>query len=108
NGGECSVGFLLPSPLWEGAGGGGRERRHGIATSTRPPTLTLPQPKPRIRGFRPINKVIEIGDSRFRLGGGRWGECAIGIVAHVARLPFFRAPLRIEGGAFKSLAQPSR
>jgi hypothetical protein len=29
---------------------------------------TSPQPKPRIRGFRPLNKVIEIGNSRFRLG----------------------------------------
>src|SRR5215831_11489541 len=36
----------------------------------RPPTPSLPQPKPRLRGFRPLNKAIEIGNSRFRLGEG--------------------------------------
>jgi len=64
---------LLPSPLWGGVGGGGRETRRSIVTTSRPPTPTLPQPKPRIRGFRPLDKVIEIGNSRFRLGGGRRG-----------------------------------
>ena len=43
------------------------------ATVTPPRTAfgspTLPLPKPRIRGFRPLNKVIEIGNNRFRLGG---------------------------------------
>src|SRR5882672_12509936 len=29
------------------------------------------KPKPRIRGFRPLNKAIEINNSRFRLDRGR-------------------------------------
>src|SRR5258708_9965003 len=39
----------------------------GLPSAVRP----SPQPKPRIRGFLPLNKVIEIGNSLFRLGGGR-------------------------------------
>src|SRR6266852_681750 len=65
-----------PLPLWGGVGGGGRAKWHARAELARPPTPTLPQPKPRIRGFRPLNKVIEIGNSRFRLGGGRRGRGA--------------------------------
>ncbi len=63
--------LLLPSPLWGGVGGGGRASGHFRSQYARPPTPTLPQPKLRIRRFRPINRVIEIGNSRFRLGGGR-------------------------------------
>src|SRR5262249_17951712 len=33
---------LLPSPLWGGVGGGGREMWHSIAITSRPPTPTLP------------------------------------------------------------------
>src|SRR5712692_3577918 len=61
----------LPSPLWGGVGGGGWGMWHSKRATARRPTPTLPQPKPRIRGFRPPNKAIEIGNSRFRLGGGR-------------------------------------
>src|SRR5258707_12411397 len=61
----------LPSPLWGGVGGGGREMWRSKCPTARPPTPTLPHPKPRIRGFRAPNKAIEIGNSRFRLGGGR-------------------------------------
>src|SRR5712671_4628241 len=46
---------------------------------------TLPQPKSRIRGFRPINRVIEIGNSRFRLGGGSRSAAALPFVAKCAR-----------------------
>src|SRR5258705_8382897 len=61
----------LPSALWGGVGGGGREMWRSKCPTARPPTPTLPHPKPRIRGFRAPNKAIEIGNSRFRLGGGR-------------------------------------
>src|SRR5260370_26381185 len=57
---------------WGGVGGGGVW--HNRATTSRPPTPTLPQPKLRIRRFRPIIRVLEIGNSRFRLGGGRRSE----------------------------------
>src|SRR5262249_41465063 len=33
---------LLPSPLWGGVGGGGRERWHGIAVTSRSPSPTPP------------------------------------------------------------------
>src|SRR5580700_125484 len=33
---------LLPSPLWGGVGGGGRAIRRTCATTSRPPTPTLP------------------------------------------------------------------
>src|SRR6516162_4400369 len=62
--------LLPPAPLWGGVGGGGRAVWHFSATASRPPTPALPQSKPRIRGFRPLDGAIEIGNSRFRLGGG--------------------------------------
>ncbi len=64
------IGLLLPSPSWEGVGGGGQAVGHVSAIGARPPTPTFPQSKPRIRGFRPMNGVIEISDSRFGLGEG--------------------------------------
>src|SRR5215472_8010566 len=54
-----------PPPCGEGMGVGVRECGTAVPRGT-----TLPQPKPRIRGFRPLERVIEIGNSRFRLGGG--------------------------------------
>src|SRR6266446_10267409 len=64
---------------WRGEVGPRQRARRGwqrfnmCCTAATPPRTafgspTLPQPKPRIRGFRPLNKVIEIGNSRFRLG----------------------------------------
>jgi hypothetical protein len=48
---------LSPHALWRGEGGGGRATRRCPRLTARPPTL--PQPKPLMRGFRPINGVIE-------------------------------------------------
>ncbi len=54
-----------PPPCAEGSGVGvggcGTSVLHGTT-----PTPSLPQPKPRVRGFRQLNKAIEIGNSRFR------------------------------------------
>src|SRR5258706_6497316 len=56
---------------WGEVGGGGRERWQSRAITARPPTPTPPQPKLRIPRVRPLNGGIEIGNSRFRFGGGR-------------------------------------
>src|SRR5216683_291665 len=46
DGGSCFslsvLGFLLPSPLWGGVGGGGRRMGHILCHISRPPTPTLP------------------------------------------------------------------
>src|SRR5260370_35961870 len=96
---SLATGLLLPFPLWGGVGGGGRGVGHISAAVPRPPAPTLPQPKPRIRGFRPINRGIEIGNSRFRLGGGRRGGVALGCtLANAAGTAAFAAPARTCGG----------
>ena len=48
------------APLVSSFGDGGRERRHIIATTSRPAPQPSSQPKLRIGGFRPLNKAIEI------------------------------------------------
>jgi hypothetical protein len=60
----------------------------------------LPLPKPRIRGFRPLYKVIEIGNSRFRLGG--WQErvavavrCEVRLGAHGAAKQMTRKEIKL-------------
>ena len=59
---------ISPPPCGEGSGVGVGERGTSVP-QPHAPTPTLSQPKPRIRGFRPAKRAIEIGNSRFRLGG---------------------------------------
>src|SRR5216683_5757264 len=62
---------LLPPPLWGRVGVGGREVWHIRCPTRRPPPPTPPQPNLAIARVRPLNKAIEVGNSRLRLGEGR-------------------------------------
>src|SRR6266849_1579790 len=67
-----STASLLPSPLLGGgggAGGGGRAVGHQRTTPSRPPTPTLPQPKPSILGFRPLNLSDRNRQQPISIGG---------------------------------------
>jgi 5-oxoprolinase (ATP-hydrolysing) len=63
--------FLLPPPLWGRDGVGGREVMARSCPTPRPPPPTPPQPNLALARVRSLNKVTEVGNSRFRLGEGR-------------------------------------
>src|SRR5215831_4558466 len=58
-----------PSPLVGEGWGGGSCRGAPKCHISRPPPPTPPQPNLAIVRVRPLNKVIEVGNSRLRLGG---------------------------------------
>src|SRR3984893_11943568 len=69
--------MLLPSPLWGGGGGGGGRGLMSGGASLRDPH---PAPPPSETAFTRVSAtltVIEIGNSRFRLGGGRRARAAL-------------------------------
>src|SRR5712671_964051 len=60
----------VPSPLWGPCGEGwGSRSGPRLRHAARPPTPTLPQPKPRIRGFRPTQESDRNRQQPISIGG---------------------------------------